>query len=153
MRKAVQSSTILGREPLGKIRLDEQASVAYAVRVCHSSKSVRLRVLACKVISRCYRPVFSRGVLPPWSWVRTLARLRALRPNLRTPRHVTYTEDVDWIPPCQPGLNFPPHAFRLASPHAGSCGRQAVSVIGTSLTRYLRRTLAFSQKEHRGDST
>ncbi len=53
-------------------------------------------------------------------------------PVLRTRRPVTYTVSVDCIPPCQPGLNFPPHAVRLASPHAGSCGSQAV-------TRYRRR--------------
>src|SRR5258706_8833258 len=47
-------------------------------------------------------------------------------PGLRTRRPVTYTVSVDCIPRCQPGLNFPPHAVRLASPHVGSCGSQAV---------------------------
>ncbi len=46
---------------------------------------------------------------------------------LRTRRAVTYTVSVDCVPPCQPGLKFPPHAVRLASPHAGSCGSQAVT--------------------------
>src|SRR5229473_2448504 len=51
---------------------------------------------------------------------------------LRTRRPVTYTVSVDCIPPCQPGLKFPPHAVRLASPQAGGCGSQAV-------TRYRQR--------------
>src|SRR5437879_9222968 len=37
-------------------------------------------------------------------------------PFLHTRRPVTYTVGVDCTPPCQPGLNFPPHAVRLASP-------------------------------------
>src|SRR5260370_24449652 len=51
---------------------------------------------------------------------------------LRTRRPVTYTGSVDCIPPCPPGLKFPPHPVRLASPQAGSCGSQAV-------TRYRQR--------------
>ena len=72
---------------------------------------------------------------------------------LRTRRPLTYTVSVDCIPPCQPGLKFPPHAVRLASPQAGSCGQRADSLSATAFTRYLWRTLAFSQKEHRGDPT
>src|SRR6202045_2365208 len=62
-------------------------------------------------------------------------------PILRTRRPVTYTVNVDWIPPRQPGLKFPPHAVRLASPHAGSCGSQAV-------TRY-RQRLSRARSEER----
>ena len=49
---------------------------------------------------------------------------------LRNTRRVTYTGAVDWTPPCQPGLIFPPHAFRLASPHAVAARDKRSLIIG-----------------------
>jgi len=57
---------------------------------------------------------------------------------LRTRRPVTYTVNVDCIPPCQPGLDFPPHAVRLARRKRVAAARKRDSLSTTAFTRYLR---------------